>query len=73
MGEKMMVIAVTVDGRPLQHIVRYSPTGFEWGYGGSGPADLALSILRDYLGDHPEAEEIADRLYQEFKECCIAR
>ena len=25
--------------------VWHSPTGFEWGYGGSGPADLALNIL----------------------------
>lgn len=28
--------------RPL---VYHSPTGYEWGYGGSGPADLALNIL----------------------------
>lgn len=25
--------------------VYHSPDGFEWGYGGSGPADLALNIL----------------------------
>ena len=25
--------------------VWHSPIGFEWGYGGSGPADLALNIL----------------------------
>ena len=30
---------------PLPHILRHSPTGFEFGYGGSGPADLAFSIL----------------------------
>ena len=28
-----------------------SPTGIEWGYAGSGPADLALSILLDRCGD----------------------
>lgn len=28
----------------------HSPTGFNWGYGGSGPADLALSLLMDALG-----------------------
>lgn len=28
----------------------HSPTGFETGYGGSGPSDLALSILLDYFG-----------------------
>ena len=32
----------------LKHIVHHSPTGFEYGYAGSGPADLALSILADY-------------------------
>jgi len=43
-------VFVTVNGRPLRHVVRHSPTGMEWGYGGSGPADLALSILTDYFG-----------------------
>jgi len=27
-------------------LFNHSPTGFEWGYGGSGPAQLALAILR---------------------------
>ena len=40
---------VTVDFRPLRHVIFHSPTGFSWGYGGSGPADLALSILGDHL------------------------
>jgi hypothetical protein len=35
---------------PLPHIIHHSPTGFECGYPGSGPADLALSILADLLG-----------------------
>jgi hypothetical protein len=30
-------------------VVLHSPTGYEWGYGGSGPADLALNILENYL------------------------
>lgn len=42
---------------PLQHIVEHSPSGFEWGYIGSGPADLAISILTDYLGDKEKALE----------------
>lgn len=33
-----------------RHIRNHSPSGFEWGYGGSGPAQLALAILADYLG-----------------------
>ena len=49
---------VTVDGRPLNPRVdlwNHSPTGFEWGYGGSGPAQLALAILADHLQDDEEA------------------
>lgn len=37
------------DFKPLFHLIYHSPDGFEWGYGGSGPADLALSILFDYF------------------------
>jgi hypothetical protein len=50
--------AVTVyrDGEvlgPLHHEVRHSPTGLAWGYGGSGPSDLALSLLVDHLDGAP--------------------
>lgn len=54
---------VLVDGEPLRHVVVHSPSGFNWGYGGSGPADLAYAILLDYLGD----ERLASQLYQDFK------
>jgi len=37
--------------RLLSHCNLHSPTGFEIGYGGSGPADTAASILADYLGE----------------------
>jgi hypothetical protein len=30
-------------------VVAHSPDGFEWGYGGSGPADLALNIAEHAL------------------------
>lgn len=46
---------------PRQYVV-HSPTGFEFGYGGSGPADLALNILGAFL-PAPEAW----RLHQDFK------
>jgi len=46
-----------------QDIVNHSPTGIAWGYGGSGPAQCALALLLDYLGD----EERARALYQDFK------
>ena len=45
----------------------HSPTGFAWGYGGSGPAQLALAILLR-LTDR----EAAERLYQAFKWECIS-
>jgi Family of unknown function (DUF6166) len=51
-------VIVTVDGRPLNprlDLWNHSPTGFEWGYGGSGPAQLALAILADHLCDDVEA------------------
>ena len=35
--------------RILEHCVLHSPTGMETGFGGSGPADLAASILADHL------------------------
>ena len=53
----------------LSHIERHSPDGFQWGYGGSGPADLARSILYDLLGDF----NIVDRLYQTFKFDFVAK
>lgn len=48
---------------PLAHRVHHSPTGMEWGYSGSGPADLARSILWEFIGEEPE-----HALYQKFKE-----
>lgn len=40
---------------PLPHVVYHSPDGFEWGYAGSGPHDLALSILAHHAGFAPDA------------------
>ncbi len=49
------VIAVDEAGqRPLYHAVDGSPTGFAWGYGGSGPHGLARSLLLDRLGYAPQ-------------------
>lgn len=46
-----------------------SPTGFNWGYLGSGCAALAHSILFDATGD----AELSDELYQQFKSDFVAR
>ncbi len=43
---------VTVDGEPLPlrlDLYNHSPTGFEWAYNGSGPAQLALAILAHHF------------------------
>jgi len=34
-----------LDPRPSLQLRKHSPDGFEWSYGGSGPAQLALAIL----------------------------
>lgn len=59
-------VIVRVDGRPLNprlDLYNHSPTGFEWGYCGSGPAQLALAILADHLAD----DEQALVFYQRYK------
>lgn len=50
-------------------VCKHSPNGFEWGYGGSGPAQLALAILLDHGLPHDQAE----RLHQDFKFDLVAR
>lgn len=64
--------AVTVDGRALParlDLQRHSPDGFAWGYGGSGPTQLALAICCDFLGDDARAFGI----YQAFKWRIVAQ
>lgn len=53
-----------LDPKPSQIIYNHSPDGFNWGYGGSGPAQLALAIMFKLTGK-------ADG-YQEFKWNVIA-
>ena len=60
-------------GRGLEHgipldprldLVKHSPSGLEWGYVGSGPAQLALALLADALLSERDALE----MYQRFKD-----
>lgn len=55
----------------LPHIERHSPDGFQWGYDGSGPADLALSILTHFCEKRDLTQEVAEIYYQEFKRVFI--
>lgn len=60
---------VWLDGKQLdptesQAYRNHSPDGFAWGYGGSGPAQLALAIMLELTGKSED--------YQEFKWKIIA-
>lgn len=60
---------VWLDGAPLmpdesQKVHNHSPDGFNWGYGGSGPAQLALAVILKLTGK-PDG-------YQEFKQLVIS-
>ena len=72
--------------RNLRHIPCHSPDGFEMGYEGSGPADLALAILVDYFGEQPPQDGYQNprfsqwtvkskawRLHQPFKRAFVAK
>ena len=69
-----VVVTVDKDGigssralDPRNDLRNHSPDGFEWGYHGSGPAQLALAMLAFYLGDRA-----AELLYHRFKSDIIA-
>lgn len=73
-GERSPALAVRLwrdtDGTARMscpHAARHSPSGPEWGYGGSGPADCARSVLLA-LTD----ESTAEAHYQDFKAEVIA-
>jgi len=53
-----------LDPKPSQKYHNHSPDGFNWGYGGSGPAQLALAIMLKLTGK-PDG-------YQHFKSKVIA-
>lgn len=71
---EMYTRTVTVNGRilsvrPSQRLFNHSPNGFNWGYEGSGPAQLALALLlRAGL-----SEKDAVRWHQQFKREVIAK
>jgi len=64
---------VTVKGCVLNpeaslKVINHSPTGFNWGYGGSGPAQLALALLMVFAG-----REFAEGNYMNFKWQIVAK
>lgn len=64
--------SATYNGAPLNmryDLRNHSPDGPNWGYGGSGPAQLALAIVAAALGD----DDLALMLYQDYKWHLIAK
>jgi hypothetical protein len=53
---------VQLEPEPSQAIRNHSPDGFNFGFGGSGPSQLALAILLDFTGD----AVIAEKYYRKF-------
>ena len=60
-------VAVAMGGwrEPLEHLVRHSPDGFDYGSLAPGSIDLARSILADCLGRVPEGA-VAFAFAQDF-------
>ena len=77
-------VGMRVDGTPLVlkltdhkrltpdrslELVRHSPAGFDWGYTGSRPAQLACALLLDYYDD----ETIALQCYIQFRDAVVSQ
>lgn len=59
-------VVTTDDGSyslpPCNEIVNHSPDGFEFGYSGSGPSQLALALCVDALADTARALNVYQRV-----------
>jgi len=60
---------IPLDIRPSQRLVRPSPDGFDWGYIGSGPAQLAAALLLDATGN----TDTATRYYATFERDVVSQ
>lgn len=84
-GRKDCMVLVSHDGGesyanlPLYlKWVNHSPTGFEWGYYGSGPSQLAYAIWHHYFVvveglSEEDAHEKALDIYVKFKQDVLGR
>ena len=61
-------VTMKLDPEPSQKLINHSPDGFQWGYGGSGPSQLALALLLDVTGD----SGLSVALHQDFKNNFVA-
>jgi hypothetical protein len=53
---------------PRNDLLNHSPDGFQWGYSGSGPAQLALALLCDHYAD----DKLAELYHQDLKAAWVA-
>jgi|SRR5665213_353995 len=65
--EQGYAVVVEEDGEcraldPRFDLRSHSPSGFAWGYGGSGSAQLSLALAADVLGDDDKARKVYQRL-----------
>jgi hypothetical protein len=66
-SRKIWLDGVELSPEKSQKIYNHSPDGFSWGYGGSGPSQLALAICLELMGDEGQF------FYQRFKWNFIAK
>jgi hypothetical protein len=76
----LVTVELMLPDRPCEYLLpmrlglrNHSPTGFAWGYGGSGPAQLALALACDMLGPGKVCDDLALAIYQELKWSVISR
>jgi len=83
-ADRVKYVGMRVDGTPVVlnltaherltpdrslNLVRHSLTRFDWGYVGSGPAQLACAFLLDYTDD----ETIAHQCYIQFRDAVVSQ
>lgn len=61
-----------IETRRLENIRDQSPVGFDWGYHGFAPDDLAHAILHDHFGSDGHATKFSEDMYHEFADRVIA-
>lgn len=69
---------VLKNGKPMNlhlNLWNHSPTGFSWGYYGSGPTQLSLCILYEFAKDTGimNPKEFAETHMYKFKEDLISK
>ena len=72
--DEMPVVLNLTEHEPLTpnrslDLVRHSPAGFDWGYTGSGPAQLACALLLNYTDN----ETVAQQHYIQFRNDVVSQ